>query len=349
MNTGPTPQEHPPLPVDALGCLEISTNDIDPAKRFEFWRNEFNALHQVDVEPSRRYGFEAWGRFWMLGSILFGISQTPARTITRTKDQTARDDLHHWFIRVVRKGRIATRSEKSSFVMQPGQIAIGSYADAYEEAHTANEWLVAIVPRKALPHLECEIGDPRILHGAPSALLADFLIALEQRLPQITPAELPQVGAALLGMISVCLAPSEYCGWAKAPIGCVREHVDTIIAKHISSSRLTPARVAELAGISRSTLYRAFETEDGVAQHICRKRLELVRRDLESPLLAGVPIYQVAERRGLHNVASFNRSFRRQFGLTPSDVRAAARDAFPKTSLSPASSHFIDLIRSQDI
>jgi len=346
MNSSPISLEYLPDRAAALDRLEISTREIAPADRFEFWRDQFAALHHVDVEGSRRCGFEASGRYWVLGSVLFGIYQTPARTVTRRKKQIARDDLDHWFIRVVRNGQIHSRSQNGSFTVEPGQITIGTYAQAYEEEHTADEWILAVVPRNAIPHLENQVSESRILRGSPSSLLADFLISLAQRLPRVTHAELSQLGEALHGMISVCITDSEHSGVARSPIGVVREVVERIIARHISSSRLTPTRIAELAGISRSTLYRAFELDGGVAQHISRLRLELVRRDLESSFLDDVPIYRLAERRGLHNVASFNRSFRCHFGLTPSDVRAARQNASRMSSRTEMPTSFVDFLRT---
>ena len=258
VNTSPTSLEYSPDRAAALDHLEISTREIAPADRFEFWRDQFAALHDVNVEGSRRYHFEASGRYWMLGSVLFGIYQTPARKVTRTKKQIARDDLDHWFIRVVRNGQIYSRSQNGSFTVEPGQVTIGTYAQAYEEEHTADEWILAIVPRNAIPHLENQVSESRILRGSPSSLLADFLISLAQRLPSVTHAELPQLGEALHGLISVCITNSEHSGVAKGPNGYVREVVERIIARHISSSRLTPTRIAELAGISRSNSLSSF-------------------------------------------------------------------------------------------
>jgi AraC-like DNA-binding protein len=67
-----------------------------------------------------------------------------------------------------------------------------------------------------------------------------------------------------------------------------------------------------------------FESRGGVARHLLRLRLGLVHRDLANPFFASRPIGKLAEARGLHNITSFNRAFRREFGCTPGDARAAA-------------------------
>lgn len=50
----------------------------------------------------------------------------------------------------------------------------------------------------------------------------------------------------------------------------------------------------------------------------------MVYRDLTDPRFWNVRICDLAERHGLHNVASFNRAFKRHFGRTPGDVRERA-------------------------
>jgi AraC-like DNA-binding protein len=100
--------------------------------------------------------------------------------------------------------------------------------------------------------------------------------------------------------------------------------VSRIIRENIGSARLDARRICALTGLSRSALYRLFEGESGVAAHVRAIRLGLVMDDLLDPALRDEPISAIAERRGFHCAASFNRTFRRAFGRTPSEARAAA-------------------------
>jgi AraC-like DNA-binding protein len=122
---------------------------------------------------------------------------------------------------------------------------------------------------------------------------------------------------------------------------------DKIITANIGSPRLTPDRIAELAGVSRSSLYRTFATRGGISEHILTLRLKLIRQDLESPTLHKVPINRLAEQRGFHNAASFTRTFRRHFGHTPGELRAGALPARDgATARPPDRTRFVDLLRS---
>lgn len=75
--------------------------------------------------------------------------------------------------------------------------------------------------------------------------------------------------------------------------------------------------------MSRSQLYRLLEPEGGVATYIQRRRLR------ESfAILCDVsnnrPIGTVAEMLCFADASSFTRAFRREFGMSPKEVRAAS-------------------------
>lgn len=78
-------------------------------------------------------------------------------------------------------------------------------------------------------------------------------------------------------------------------------------------------RIAEFVGVSRSSLYRLFAVEGGVARYIWRMRLSrayscLLRRE-------ETKVASVAFRFGFRSEAHFSRAFRRRYGVSPSAAR----------------------------
>ncbi len=108
------------------------------------------------------------------------------------------------------------------------------------------------------------------------------------------------------------------------PATRVRSRARSVVLENIGSARLDPARISELSGIRRSTLYHIFAAEGGVSAYVQDLRLSLVNSDLQDPAFGTHQIATLAERRGFHNASSFNRAFRSKFGRTPGNVRAAA-------------------------
>jgi AraC-like DNA-binding protein len=70
-----------------------------------------------------------------------------------------------------------------------------------------------------------------------------------------------------------------------------------------------------------------FETgPESFSEFVLARRLVRAQRALADPRFVGRPISAVAFDAGFGDLSHFNRTFRRRFGMTPSEVRAQARD-----------------------
>jgi AraC-like DNA-binding protein len=91
----------------------------------------------------------------------------------------------------------------------------------------------------------------------------------------------------------------------------------------LGSPSLGPDKLCRDAATSRSQLYRLLEGEGGVAHYIQRQRLSesfTLLCDVSNRL----PVAKIAELLCFADPSSFSRAFRREFGMSPSDVRAAS-------------------------
>jgi transcriptional regulator GlxA family with amidase domain len=89
---------------------------------------------------------------------------------------------------------------------------------------------------------------------------------------------------------------------------------------------LSAATLAARQGITPRHLRRLFEGEGtSFSEYVLERRLARVHRMLTDPRATEQPIGTVAFDAGFGDLSYFNRAFRRRFGATPSDVRAAAR------------------------
>jgi transcriptional regulator GlxA family with amidase domain len=86
---------------------------------------------------------------------------------------------------------------------------------------------------------------------------------------------------------------------------------------------LGPESIARAHAISVRALHALFEDGDeSVAGLVRRERLARCREDLERP--SGGSVTEIAFRWGFRDAAHFSRAFKREFGVTPRDVRHAA-------------------------
>lgn len=78
--------------------------------------------------------------------------------------------------------------------------------------------------------------------------------------------------------------------------------------------------IAVSAGVSRATLYRAFDGEGGVKRYIQERRLHHARNALRQRRDKSESITTVAERYGFISPSHFSRLFRARYGYSPSEV-----------------------------
>ncbi len=92
--------------------------------------------------------------------------------------------------------------------------------------------------------------------------------------------------------------------------------------------------LCRIAGISRSHMYRLFEHKGGVARYIQDQRLLEAHRALCNTASAQ-SISGIAEALCFADASSFSRAFRREFGHSPTDVRAAAMAGLAPSAMLP--------------
>ena len=123
------------------------------------------------------------------------------------------------------------------------------------------------------------------------------------------------------------------------------------IESHFSAAELSLEEVADIGGVSRYHMTRAFGAATGhsIMRYVRGRRLTEAARSLAS----GAPdILAVAIEAGYGSHEAFTRAFRDQFGVTPEQVRAQRRidnlnlvepikmDETPNTNLAPP--RFVD-------
>ncbi len=311
-----------------LAPVVYSTDGIEPAGRFETWRDRFRDVNDIAVAREAVADFTAQSALWRLGPLLLSDNRTPARRMVRTAAHCAHDDLDHWMLRVCRTGRIAIRDGGTA---GPGELVLGSLADGYDYAWSGGAWVGVILPRDAWPALSARLErlpQGRIA-GAGAGMLAAHLLGLADGLAHRPAQDAAPLADGVRTMISAALLRGDGAedapGASAAPMR--RRQAERAIRAHLGAARLDARLICAETGMSRSALYRLFEADGGVAAHIQRLRLALVRRDLADPALAREPIWRIAERRGLFCVPSFNRAFRRTFDQTPGELRRCAQAA----------------------
>jgi AraC-like DNA-binding protein len=178
------------------------------------------------------------------------------------------------------------------------------------------------------------------------------MLLLERNLPNLMPDDLPRLTGAVRAMVGACIAPSpERMAIAARQIGLGRlEKVRRAVRRRLRSPSLGPDTLCREVGTSRSQLFQLLESENGVSRYVQRQRLlegHAVLCDVSNTRR----IAAIAEEFCSDDASGFSRAFRREFGMSPSDLRAAALAglppaATPRDRVSAEASSLSDCLRA---
>jgi len=306
----------------------FATHSLPAAQQFEAWRGWFGTVFDSTPRQPASDGFRAKVSTWILDGFTFSQVSAPAVDGHRTKAHIRRNPVDHWVLTSYRRGQTTIGMDRTSLEPVLGAPFVVSLGEEVKAERSKDSDRVAFhLSRDRFQSVAAILDAARghAVDGPQGRLLADYMLLLEQNLPDLGPDMAGRLGDAVRGMIEACLAPStdrlvDASGQINATL---MERVRRAVTTHLRSPSLGPGRLCREAATSRSQLYRLLEREGGVARYIQRRRLSEAWT-LLCDAASTLPIAAIAETLCFADASTFSRAFRREFGLTPGDVRAAA-------------------------
>lgn len=229
-------------------------------------------------------------------------------------------------ISLVLAGTFVYRSDRGSSLMSPGALLLGDVGHTFECSHQHGEGdrclsfqfdpeLFERVVRDAGSGGD-GFGQDRL---PPLRTLAS--LTARARMAMGSPGSLEELALELAGAV-VQVTKGAPRGWISmrdpARIARVLRHLESRIAEPHNLADL-----ARIAGLSRYHFLRTFKCVTGVTPHQWLLRARL--REAAQQLVAGKdPVTDIALNVGFEDLSNFIRSFRAEFGMSPSRYRAAA-------------------------
>jgi AraC-like DNA-binding protein len=160
-------------------------------------------------------------------------------------------------------------------------------------------------------------GMLRLLRNYVDAVFDDPALAIPQ-MRQLIAVQLCDLVAVTLGATRDGAAVAERRGIRAARLSAIKSDIEA----HLANGDLSPGAIAKRQQISDSYIRKLFESEGtSLSQFVLGRRLERAHRLLRDPVWAGRSIASIAFGTGFGDLSYFNRTFKRWYGLTPSEVR----------------------------
>lgn len=311
-----------------MQSTRFSTRDLASAGQLDAWREWYAASYDVGHLHEGQVGFAAESDLWSLSGLGIARVSAPALCASRTKVLARRDPVDHVCVTMGLRSETCFAFGSETIVAAPGTPFIFGLDEAHVSQRAADErWQFYIARdhfRQAMPALDAAKG--LAMNTPLGGLLAGYLRLVSRSLPTLAEEEAERLPQAVVAMVVACVAPSaDRLEMAKPSLQAARlQKVRRAILDNLYSPDLSADNLSRRLGISRSNLYRLLEPEGGVANYIKHLRLLDSYEQLNDPLNTR-PIGEIAEKLRIADRSSFGRAFRRKFGMTPGEVREAAR------------------------
>ena len=342
-----SPIDCPPLPSkrssypSTIPAFKFDTRGVPLDDQYESWRKSFSSMLEFGDRRDTSNGFDGRQTVWDLGNLAFSRIRTNALEFASVPGHTRREALDHWTMTLPLDGAISTLGPAGSFAGGAGIVQIHSLGRWFEGNVTDSDMLMLFVPRDFDPDVAHALSAAEFssVDTAMGRLLADYFMGLAKRLPGVEAENIPELVGATRAMIRACVMPSPgTIEEAQAPITRVLlEKARSIVNARLFDPSFNAEALRRDLAISRTGLYRMFEPFGGVMHYVQHQRLLDAHAALADPNDKR-RIVEIAEQRCFSDGAEFSRAFKREFGYTPTEVRAGRKSGIPRRSASEITS-----------
>ena len=328
---------HPSGPADASDAAAQSgpvthwlrTPALHDAQALRRFQDAFSAFQPgIAVAPLYGQPLAMEGSFTTFDDTAISIGLTSPTRCTHTSGHLQQDDtvlLMGW-----QSGCATFRAGGKQWDMADGDAMLVQAGQSQEVvAHTQAHLCSVTLSRSLLDSLRIDVDAAllQVLRADPAvSMLMGYAHWLRDHRSLATPAlrraatlHMHDLAALAAGAVGEVAHQARSRGARAARRAAVKQD----IATHFSDAALSPAAVAQRHGITPRYLQMLLEDEGlSFSALVLDKRLAMAHRALGDARWRGRAISALAFEAGFGDLSYFNRSFRRRYGMTPSEVRA---------------------------
>ncbi|MCL7999380.1 AraC family transcriptional regulator [Brucella sp. 21LCYQ03] len=231
-----------------------------------------------------------------------------------------------YVIFIITSGKLCLDKNKDNVMARPGDIVIMDGTHVISRKIDNNNFLTTVVPKY---ELEKRVNW-QSLHGtilkaqAPTTgLLFNYIKGMADVSRRLNVAENNVAREAMILLLASSIKDA-LCGITSSisSNSTVRSRVLALIDENFTNPQFRAGSILEHFHVSRSHIYRAFESEGGLAKIIREKRVKLAHQLLVETRGKQLSLKEIAFHCGFQDTSQFTQAFKKKHGTTPSKARA---------------------------
>jgi AraC family transcriptional regulator, positive regulator of tynA and feaB len=317
-----------PPPGEVAGSLtSFSTDSVPPAQRPDYWHD--GVLRRLDTAPGLDAAAPFHARLTRVtgesGELLehTGSALAAQRDTARCRGDAC-DDISIDFMAMSSSASVTHGGTRQ--LLRAGDMIVMDLSQPAKIKRAKHRVISLFIPRA---RVRTAFPEPSQLAGRllPSrgvaALLRSHMQTTMDQVAHLQPGQRAMAVAVAVEMAVTMLrdeAPD--LGNIVGLDTGLYQAAKIFIDRDCTNPALAPLHVAQHLGCSRTGLYRAFARHgESVSASIWSARISHARRMLRSNLYRNLLVAEIALRSGFSDHSTFDRMFRRAYGMTPGEMR----------------------------
>lgn len=322
-----------------MAVIRLSSDDFPEAHRLEASVDFYARIGAMEIDPARSVPFRFSMKLASTPALAVGDLTVSTCTARRSRREAqARSDVVVIGLALGPRdgpgiGMSLEGCEPTVYASGQACIWDGELAGRADYVAPRSRLLNLVLPRQTVTEAACDLRSVsgRTVEGSPlMRLLAVYALAFLDEAESLSEAACDMAGRHLTDLALLLLGAGPDHAEAARSGGLQEGRICAIkadIRSLLQDPSLSVQMITSRHRISERYLRALFAREGTSFTDFVRKeRLERVSRRLADPRQAARRISDIAFDGGFADLSYFNRAFKAQFGLTPSEFRARALD-----------------------